>query len=163
MVSVVRTFLLLGSNLGDRQDFLEKGRSLIKKRIGKIVAISSIYQTAAWGNTKQSAFLNQVIGVETKLSPEVLLKAIQDIEKLHGRMQTEKWAPRTLDIDILFYGDQIINNPDLIVPHPEVANRKFTLEPLMEVEPDLIHPVLNKTVRKLLAACKDELPVEIYR
>ena len=163
MVSTVRTFLLLGSNLGDRQDFLEKGRSLIKKRIGKLVAISSIYQTAAWGNTEQEAFLNQVIGVETKLSPELLLKATQEIEKQQGRTHTEKWTPRTLDIDILFYGDQIIKTQDLIIPHPEIANRRFTLEPLMEVEPDLVHPVLNKTVRKLLAGCKDELPVEIYR
>ncbi|HRI80701.1 MAG TPA: 2-amino-4-hydroxy-6-hydroxymethyldihydropteridine diphosphokinase [Cyclobacteriaceae bacterium] len=163
MVTTVRAFLLLGSNLGDRPDFLEKGRTLIKKRIGKVVAISSIYQTAAWGNTKQAAFLNQVIGVETKLLPEALLKAAQEIELLQGRTQTEKWGPRTLDIDILFYGDQVIKTPDLIIPHPEIANRRFTLEPLMEVEPDLVHPVLSKSIRKLLATCKDELPVEIYR
>src|SRR6185295_10012796 len=121
MVSTVRAFLLLGSNLGDRPDHLEKGRTLIKKRIGKLVAISSIYQTAAWGNTEQAAFLNQVIGVETKLSPALLLKAAQEIEVQQGRTHTEKWAPRTLDIDILFFGDQVINTPDLIIPHPEIA------------------------------------------
>ena len=81
----------------------------------------------------------------------------------NGRVPGEKWATRTLDIDILFYGEQIIKTPDLTIPHPEIANRRFTLEPLMEVEPDLVHPVLNKTVRKLLAICKDGLPVEIYR
>ncbi len=163
MVHLVRTFLLLGSNLGDRQDYLEKARTMIKRRIGKLVAISSIYQTAAWGNTEQAAFLNQVIGVETKLAPEKVLKAAQEIEKLQGRTVSEKWGPRTLDIDILFYGDQIINTPELFIPHPEIANRRFALEPLMEVEPDLVHPVLNKTIRKLLAVCPDGLPVVIYR
>ena len=163
MVQLVRTFLLLGSNLGDRQDHLEKARTLIKRRIGKLVAISSVYQTAAWGNTEQAAFLNQVIGAETRLTPEQIWTAVQGIEKKEGRTPSEKWGPRTLDIDILFYGDQIINTPTLTIPHPEIANRRFTLEPLMEVEPDLVHPVLNKTVRKLLAACPDGLPVEIYR
>ncbi len=163
MVHMVRSFLLLGSNLGDRQDYLEKARTMIKRRIGKLVAISSLYQTAAWGNTEQAAFLNQVIGVETKLTPEKVLKSIHEIEKLQGRTPGEKWGPRTLDIDILFYGDQIINTPELTIPHPEIANRRFTLEPLMEVEPDLTHPVLNKTIRKMLATCPDSLPVEIYR
>ena len=163
MVQLVRTFLLLGSNLGDRQDHLDKARTQVRRRIGKLVAISSVYQTAAWGNTEQSAFLNQVLGVETKLTPEQILTAIKAVEKSQGRTPTEKWGPRTLDIDILFYGDQIIKTPELTIPHPEIANRRFALEPLMEVEPDLVHPVLNKTVRKLLATCPDGLPVEIYR
>jgi 2-amino-4-hydroxy-6-hydroxymethyldihydropteridine diphosphokinase len=160
---MIRTFLLLGSNLGDRQDYLDKARALAKKRVGKIVAISSVYQTAAWGNTEQQAFLNQVIGVETKLTPDQLLGVIQDIENSLGRTREGKWAARTLDIDILFYGDKIIKNEQLTIPHPEIANRKFTLEPLMEIEPEFIHPVLKKSIQKLLAICTDDLPVEIYR
>lgn len=163
MVQLVRTFLLLGSNLGDRQDYLDKARTLIKKKIGKVVAISSVYQTAAWGNTEQQAFLNQVIGVETKLTPEQILSAISDIENTNGRTREGKWTPRTLDIDILFYGDKVIKTPNLTIPHPEIENRRFTLEPLMEVEPELMHPVLKKSIQQLLSICPDLLPVEIYR
>jgi 2-amino-4-hydroxy-6-hydroxymethyldihydropteridine diphosphokinase len=160
---MVRALLLLGSNLGDRLVYLEKARNLIKRRIGKIVAISSIYQTAAWGNTEQASFLNQVIGVNTKLTPEQLLEAVHKIEKEQGRTSSEKWGPRTLDIDILFFGEQVVKTTVLTIPHPEIANRKFTLEPLMEVEPDLVHPVLKKTIRDLRSSCPDNLPVEIYR
>ena len=160
---MVRAFLLLGSNLGDRLVYMDNARKLIKRKVGKLVAISSVYQTAPWGNEGQAAFLNQVIGVETKLTPEQLLKATQAIEKSEGRTPGEKWAPRTLDIDILFFGDEVINTSDLTIPHPEIANRRFTLEPLLEVEPDLLHPVLKKTVRKLIAVCPDNLRVEIYR
>jgi 2-amino-4-hydroxy-6-hydroxymethyldihydropteridine diphosphokinase len=160
---MIRTFLLLGSNLGDRQDYLDKARVLLKKRVGKMVAISSVYQTAAWGNTEQQAFLNQVIGVETKLTPDQLLVVIQDIENSLGRTREGKWAARTLDIDILFYGDKIMKHEHLTIPHPEIANRRFTLEPMMEIEPEFVHPVLKKTIQKLLAICPDMLPVEIYR
>lgn len=160
---MVRAFLILGSNLGDRPAHIEKAGSLIKKKVGKIVAISSVYQTAAWGRTEQSAFLNQVLGVETKLTAEQLLIEVLAIEKSQGRIQGEKWGPRTLDIDILFYGDLVMNLPELTIPHPEIANRKFVLEPMLEVEPDLVHPVLKKTIRKLYAECKDSLPVEMYR
>ncbi len=160
---MVRAFLILGSNLGDRPAHIEKAGSLIKKKVGKIVAISSVYQTAAWGTTEQSAFLNQVLGVETKLTAEQLLIEVLAIEKSQGRIQGEKWGPRTLDIDILFYGDLVMNLPELTIPHPEIANRKFVLEPMLEVEPDLVHPVLKKTIRKLYAECKDSLPVEMYR
>ena len=160
---MVRAFLLLGSNLGDRLDYLEKARNKIKRLAGKIVAISSIYQTAAWGKTEQAPFLNQVIGVQTKLNPEDLLKATQFIETDLGRTHEEKWAARTLDIDILFYGDQIINSSTLTIPHAGIAERRFTLEPLVEVEPEFIHPALKKTVHQLLGECKDILPVVIYR
>jgi 2-amino-4-hydroxy-6-hydroxymethyldihydropteridine diphosphokinase len=157
---MIRVFLLLGSNEGDRTAFLSAARAQIEAAAGKVISISSVYQTAAWGKTDQAAFLNQVIAVDTKLEALVLLGTLQTIERAMGRKRKEKWGSRTIDIDILFYGDAVINTTELIVPHPGIPERRFTLVPLVEIAPDLLHPVLKKTVRELLGECGDGLEVE---
>ncbi len=160
---MVRTFLLLGSNEGDRKAYIEKACHSIEAGAGKIIAISSLYQTAAWGKEDQPAFLNQVIIIDTDMSPEDLLKTILAIESKFGRSRLEKWGSRTLDMDILFYGDQIISTKDLIVPHPAIAQRRFTLIPLAELAPDFVHPVLRKNMKQLLLECIDMLEVEKFK
>ena len=160
---MVTVFLLLGSNLGDRSDYLEKARLQIGLQAGKLLIFSSIYETAAWGDIPQRPFLNQVVCIETFLAPEQLLKITQAIESSLGRVRSEKWAARTLDIDILFYGSEIIETPDLVIPHPAIQQRRFTLVPLIEVAPGFVHPVLNKTSEVLLSECNDTLAVNVFK
>jgi 2-amino-4-hydroxy-6-hydroxymethyldihydropteridine diphosphokinase len=148
-------FLLLGSNLGDRFQNLSEAR----KRIGSVVQASPIYVTAAWGNTNQPDFLNQVIEISSTLNPEELLRNILDIEIAMGRKREEKWGARIVDIDILFYGDVIIKTPDLTIPHPEMQNRRFVLVPLLDIT-NKVHPVLKKTIGQLMEECKDPLEVK---
>jgi 2-amino-4-hydroxy-6-hydroxymethyldihydropteridine diphosphokinase len=155
-------FLSLGSNEGDRQGNLEETIRRIGKEAGTIVKISSVYRTAAWGKTDQPDFLNQAIQLETSLTPEELLEKILAIEHSLGRVRTEKWAMRIIDIDILLFGQRTINSPHLSLPHPELANRRFVLVPLNEIAPEYLHPVLKKTIRELLAACPDQLTVARY-
>ena len=152
--------ILLGSNLGDRQENLDQARQEISRFVGEIITTSSIYKTAAWGNTQQPDFYNQVIEIRSPHDPHQLILATQKIEQTMGRIRKEKWGPRIIDIDMLFYGDSIISNENLTIPHPEISNRRFTLLPLAEVAPDFMHPVLKKNVHQLLKACKDNLPVE---
>lgn len=152
-------YLITGGNIGNRQEQLAFAAKLIEERCGVIIDRSSIYETAAWGKTDQASFLNQAIVVETSLNAKDLLSEILYIENLMGRDRLEKFGPRTIDIDIIFFNHQIINQPGLIVPHPEMANRRFVLAPLNEVIPAYIHPQYYKTVTELLNECKDELPV----
>lgn len=147
-------FLLLGSNMGDRFHHLDEAR----KRMGGIVATSSIYVTAAWGNEKQPDFYNQVIEIDTSLTPAALLEKALSVEIELGRIRSEKWGPRVIDIDILLYKDEIIEQPNLVIPHPGIQNRRFTLVPLLELT-NKVHPVLKKTISELLDECKDPLPV----
>ncbi|MEJ0032240.1 MAG: 2-amino-4-hydroxy-6-hydroxymethyldihydropteridine diphosphokinase [Bacteroidota bacterium] len=147
-------YLLLGSNLGDRLHHLKEATD----RLGDVVASSSVYVTAAWGKTDQPEFYNQVVEVDTKLTPEKLLDRIQEIEIELGRKRIEKWGPRVIDIDILFFKDIIIKKDKLVIPHPEIQNRRFTLIPLHELT-NRTHPVLKKTISQLLEECKDPLPV----
>lgn len=160
--NMVRTFLLLGSNEGDRMHFLSEARKRIELTVGKIKKASSVYETAAWGNTQQAAFLNQVIELETKLAPTTLLHELLAIEAGLGRARKEKWGKRTIDIDILYYEDSIIQEPELTIPHPEIARRRFTLVPLAELAPDLIDPVSQKSVQQMLIECGDELEVKVF-
>ena len=153
-------FLLLGTNLGDRIDNLNEALRSIQQGLGKITKLSSVYETAAWGKTDQPAFLNLAVEVMTNLSPEDVLKYVLSIEARLGRERKEKWGERIIDIDILFYDVDIYNLPHLVIPHPQVANRRFTLTPLNEIAPGLIHPVLNKTVAELLSDCRDVLEVK---
>ncbi len=150
-------YLLLGSNLGNRIELLTEAVQEIEVRIGKVFAFSSYYETAAWGNPDQPAFINLAIGLNTFLSPFAVLHQALLIEKQLGRVRLEKWGSRLIDIDIIFYDDLIIeNNDELIVPHPEMVNRRFVLEPLAEIAPQLIHPIAKKSVAGILADLEDE-------
>ncbi|MCX6249880.1 MAG: 2-amino-4-hydroxy-6-hydroxymethyldihydropteridine diphosphokinase [Bacteroidetes bacterium] len=153
-------YLLLGSNLGDRHRILEEAKTAIKLRLGRIATCSSIYETGPWGFTAEHLFLNQVIRIETVLNPENLLRTIMDIEEIFGRKRNEQsYESRTLDIDILFYADEIIKSEGLTIPHPLIPDRKFVLIPLAEIAPNLIHPVSGKTINVLLKECEDPLKV----
>ena len=143
-------FLLLGSNLGRRELSLQKAIAYIGQEVGSVVKQSSVYETQAWGKTDQPDYLNQVIIVKTNLTPREVLKSILQIELNMGRERKEKWGERIIDIDILFYEDMIVNEADLVIPHPELQNRRFTLAPLAQIAPDWVHPVLNKTMFTLL-------------
>jgi len=155
-------YLLLGSNMGNSKTQLAKAIRNIEMQIGKATRQSSIYTTAAWGNTKQPDFLNQVIIVKTKLNAEQTMQTILSIEKKMGRVRTVKNAPRIIDIDILFFNKEIIELLQLSVPHPQIQNRRFVLIPLNQLSPNLKHPVLKKSVHQLLIHCPDKLNVKKF-
>jgi len=146
--------------MGNSTELLSNAIEQIENKIGPLLLKSNLYATAAWGNTSQPDFLNQVIEVATQLDATETLKEILSIEKNMGRIRTVKNAPRIIDIDILFFNNEIINRIDLIVPHPEIQNRRFVLTPLNEIVPQMIHPVLNKTIDQLLSFCPDQLAVK---
>jgi 2-amino-4-hydroxy-6-hydroxymethyldihydropteridine diphosphokinase len=151
-------YLLTGGNRGDTSKYLHQAREAIGN-LGQIQSISAIYQTEAWGYTDQEPFLNQAIALETQLSASALLKAILEVEQSLGRVREEKYGPRTIDIDILLFGDQVISLPDLTVPHPQLPYRRFALQCLNDVAPGLVHPLLGKTILTLLEECTDSLTV----
>lgn len=152
--------LLTGGNMGDRSSNLTAARDRLVGALGPLRAASSVYATAPWGVTDQPDFLNQVLIVSTSQSPQAVLAALLSIEESLGRVRTAKWGPRPIDIDILFYGGAVVDTPELTIPHPEIPNRRFVLEPLAEVAPDLVHPVLGVTVRELLAQTPDNSAVK---
>lgn len=154
-------YLLLGSNKGNRAENLRKARLKIHEEIGMIMESSKVYQTMAWGKTDQQDFYNQVIRVSAALNPDDLLKALSGIEHQLGRDRNEKWGSRTIDIDILFYRHEVINKKDLIIPHPGIVHRRFTLIPLNEIAPGFLHPLMKKTISELLKDCEDSLGVSL--
>jgi 2-amino-4-hydroxy-6-hydroxymethyldihydropteridine diphosphokinase len=156
-------YLLLGTNLGDRLQNLLVARNLIEITAGKIITESSIYETAAWGETDQPKFLNQVVEIDSDLHPHELLQELMNIESAMGRIRERKWGPRLIDIDILLYGEMIIQSETLTIPHPAMHQRRFTLLPLAEIAKDLVHPLLQKSIEDLLELCSDNLPVEKIR
>lgn len=156
-------YLILGGNKGDKLRNLQQAIFLLEKEVGAINMKSDIFITAAWGNTNQPDFFNQAVRLETHLSPHDLLKKIISIEEGLGRVRNhEKWMERTMDIDILFYNDEIIDTEDLKIPHPYIQERKFVLIPLEQLSPAFIHPILKKNIQTLLSECADELEVKCY-
>jgi 2-amino-4-hydroxy-6-hydroxymethyldihydropteridine diphosphokinase len=157
-----KTYLLLGSNMGNSRLQLLKAIKNINQQIGKVTRQSNLYATAAWGNTNQPDFLNQVIVVETKLSAAATIDTILTIEEKMGRIRTTKNAPRIIDIDILFFNKEIISEKKLTVPHPQIQNRRFVLIPLNELSPGFKHPISHKTIHRLLQDCTDHLNVKKF-
>ncbi|WP_242696168.1 2-amino-4-hydroxy-6-hydroxymethyldihydropteridine diphosphokinase [Longitalea luteola] len=155
-----KVFLLIGGNMGNRLQNLHQAVSLLSAACGPVIQQSAVYETAAWGKTDQAAFMNQALLLTTSLSARELITTILSVEEKMGRRRLERFGPRLIDIDIIFYNDDIIDEPNLTVPHPELQNRRFVLEPLNEIAPSFVHPVLHKTVAELLLECKDELEVK---
>ena len=155
-----RAFLLLGSNIGNKQEVIITAIRQINTLAGKVVQTSALYETAPWGIEEQDLFLNAVIEIETQLPPATLLNTLLDIEKQLGRTRlVPKFGPRVIDIDILLYADEVVNADDLTIPHPAMSQRRFTLVPLAEINAELVHPVLHKTITQLLEECPDTLGV----
>ena len=153
-------FLLLGSNLGDRKALIDAGLREIELRIGSAFGISSFYETAAWGREDQPSFLNVAVGLKTILSPIQVLEKVLEIELELGRVRHEKWAERLIDIDVIFYGNWVVDMGDrLQIPHPQMQFRKFVLEPLSEIAPAYVHPVLRLNVSEILERLNDNLSV----
>lgn len=157
-----KVYLLTGGNIGDRSEFLSKAKNTIRERCGEILQESSIYETAAWGLENQEPFLNQVLKLQTIMKPEELLQSILQIEEELGRKRQLKYGPRTIDIDILFFNDEVVDEQGLKIPHPQLQNRRFVLVPLNEIAPDKIHPIFQKTVSQLLDECPDLLEVNKF-
>jgi 2-amino-4-hydroxy-6-hydroxymethyldihydropteridine diphosphokinase len=156
-------YIGLGSNLGDRLNYLKNAVEEIKnlKDTGLLIS-SSVYETEPWGNSEQDLFLNAVILIETSLKPEELLRQLKNIESKIGRKRKDKWAAREIDIDILFYDNEVIINENMKIPHPQIENRRFVLVPLNEIASDLIHPELNKNITTLLKETANSLSVIKY-
>ena len=158
-------FVLLGSNLGDRELLVNQASKMIGERCGKIVAKSRLYESEPWGFKSEHWFLNQVVKVETALSPDDLMKELLEIEKELGRDRSvphEGYVSRPMDLDILYFGNEIIDTQMVTVPHPRLHERRFTLLPLCDIAPDFVHPTMKKTNLQLLDECQDAGKVNIY-
>jgi 2-amino-4-hydroxy-6-hydroxymethyldihydropteridine diphosphokinase len=153
MSELVTAYLSLGSNLGNRQENLDRALKLISERM-RVGQISSIYDTEPVGLVDQPRFLNLACEVFTRLNPEALLALFKGFELKMGRY-SRSGEPRIIDIDIVLYGDQVVNTPDLVIPHPRMHERSFVLIPLTEIAPDVIHPVLKKKIKELNKAAKE--------
>jgi len=153
-------YILIGGNIGDRENHLEKAIQLMNEYCGKIVATSSIYETGAWGKTDQQDFLNQAVFLETTQDADNLMNSLLLVEEKMGRKRNEKFGPRIIDLDILLFNEEVHNSSHIKIPHPELPNRRFALAPLAEIAGKRVHPILKKTIDELLKECKDELLVK---
>lgn len=157
---MIDVFLLLGSNLGTRELFLQQAIESISVQVAPVQLASSVYETQSWGKTDEPDYLNQVLMLQTDLSAQDVLEKILGIELQMGRKREVKWGSRIIDIDILFCGNAVIHEFNLVVPHPELYKRSFTLIPLAEIAPDFIHPVFKKNILQLKDELKDNLIVK---
>lgn len=154
-------FLGFGSNIGDKLGNIEKAVKLLKNLQGtEILKLSSVYETEPWGKSSSEDYYNSAAMIDTQLSAGELLKSLKRIEAEAGRTANEKWSDREIDIDLLFYGNEVHENEKLKIPHPEIENRKFVLIPMKEIAPDFVHPLLNKSITELLNETKDTLRVK---
>lgn len=160
--NMIDVFLLLGGNMGDRLKYLEGAVKQIDSQIGRVISVSGVFQTQSWGKTDEPDYLNQAVKVSTDKPARQVLELALAIERELGRERKEKWGSRTIDIDILLYGDAIINEPDLVVPHPGLPLRRFALEPLSEIGGNFVHPVLRKTINDLKNEVSDGLIVKKF-
>ena len=153
--------LVLGGNIGDRFGYLNACCQYIESRIGKIIKKSAVYETAAWGRTNQQDYLNLAVVIKTKLLPSELLVACLAIEALLDRKREERWAERTVDVDIIFFNHMIISTKSLEIPHPRYHLRNFVLKPLADIIPEYVCPEFNTTILNMFLKCKDELSVRL--
>lgn len=154
-----RAYLLIGGNLGDRTAYLDRAKVLIQEHCGILTKVSAIYQTAAWGLEAQPDFYNQALLLETELAAGPLMSRLLEIELQLERTREVKMGPRTIDIDILLFNNEIMDTPLVTVPHPRLPARRFALLPLSEIALEVVHPELGKTISELLASCSDTLDV----
>ena len=155
------SYLILGGNVGDRMDYLRRAVGLLRRDAGCVTSLSAVYESEPWGFDDPCRFLNQVAVLETVLSPHALLECIHRIEQTLGRVRAhDGYHARTMDIDILLYGHHVINTPELVIPHPRIAERMFVLQPVTELAPDLEHPVLHHTMAYLRDHCSDRKQVK---
>ncbi len=160
---MTRVYFLLGGNIGNREELLSEAIRKMTNQLGKCVQTSSLYETEPWGFTHEQNFLNQVVVFDSELAALDILDKTQAIEKELGRVRkTTQYCERTIDIDILFYGDERIENERLSVPHPRIQERSFALHPLAELIPEFIHPILKKSIKQLKEECSDELKVNKF-
>ncbi len=151
-----KAYLLIGGNMGDRLANLNEAINQIRAHAGSIEKVSSIYETAAWGNVHQEAFFNQALLIQTPHSAIQLMSILLDIEIKLGRKRILPMGPRIIDIDIIYFNDAIIDTKDLTIPHPSMFKRNFVLIPMVEIAPNFLHPILNKSNFTLLSECADE-------
>lgn len=162
----VEAFILMGTNMGDRVAHLDTACKTIGEKCGNIVKTSKLYESEPWEFDAKEWFINQIICIKTVMTAELLLKELLDIESTMGRVRTEihnGYSSRPIDLDIIYYGNEVINQTELIIPHPRLQLRRFVLIPLCEIAPDMIHPVYKITNTKLLELCKDNSTVKLYK
>ncbi len=158
---MARLFLLLGGNLGNKERNFQNARTRLKEELGEITQLSSVYETEPWGFRSEFLFWNQVVQIETEWAPAEVLKKTKAIECELGRVRrAERYTSRTIDIDLLFYDDLVFHEPQLELPHPRIIDRRFVLEPLAEIVPDMLHPVFRQSIMELLENCSDTLKVK---
>lgn len=156
----MKTIIAIGSNMGEREQYIEDALRLIEERAGHILAVSDTIETKAYGVTDQADFLNLAILLETEFEPRVLLEVLHGIEADLDRVRLIHWGPRTIDLDIIFFDDRIIDEEDLHIPHADFANRTFVLEPVCQIAPDLVDPRSGKTVSLLLQELRERLKAQ---
>jgi len=152
---MVKVYIGVGSNLGDRRANCLEAIEHLKKRGIHVIRQSSMIETEPWGVEDQPQFINMVIEAETDFSPQELIRKLKECEQVMGRIRSHRWGPRLIDLDILFYDDLVLETEELKIPHPEVQNREFVLRPMCELAPEMKHPVLRKSIRELFEALEN--------